>query len=115
MFGLFKKKRDPETIFIDVVGESFDNDNGTSRQEIIEKYVREGSAANLRFYDYKGSMACAVSVDEGQIGNLPKDRAREIYDLATSGASIGAGIQSVGVSSTSGLYGVSLYIEIVYK
>ena len=114
MFGLFKKKKKDETIIIDVVGESFDNDDETSRQEIIENHVREGEPANLKFYDYKGDMACAVSVDEGQIGNLPKGRAQEIYNLVADGASIGAGIHSVGMSGASGLYGVSLYIEIKY-
>jgi len=114
MFGIFKKKKRDETIIIDVVGESFKNDDGTGRQEIIKNYVREGEPANLKFYNYKGNMACAVSVDEGQVGNLPKGKAQEIYNLVADGASIGAGIHSVGISGASGLYGISLYIEIKY-
>ena len=114
MFGFFKKKKEPKTIYIDVVGESFNNDDGSSRQEIIENYVKAGEPANLKFYNYKGDMACAVSVDEGQIGNLPKGKAQEIFDLIADGASVGAGIESVGKSSVSNLYGVSLYIEITY-
>ena len=114
MFGLFKKKKEDRTIKMDVVGESFNNDDGSSRQEIIAKYVKEGEAANLKFYDYKGSLACAVSVDEGQIGNLPKGEVQKVYDLIKDGANIGAGIYSVGKSSESGFYGVSLYIEITY-
>ena len=114
MFGFLKKKRDSETIIVEVVGESFNNNDGTSRQEIIEKYVNEGEAANLRFYTYKGDMACAVSADEGQIGHLPKEKAKEIYDMVADGADIGAGIHSVGISNESGLYGVSLYIQVKY-
>lgn len=101
-----------KTIILDVVGESFNNDDGTSRQEIIEKYVKEGEPANLRFYDYKGSIACAVSVDGGQIGNLAKEKAKEMYDLVANDTKIGAGIKSVGLSNESNLYGVTLYIEI---
>ena len=114
MFGFFKKKKQNETIEINVVGESFSNDDGSSRQEIIERYVKVDEPANLKFYKYKGKMACSVSVKHGQIGHLPKEKVPKILKLIKDGANIGAGIQSVGISSSSNLYGVKLYIQITY-
>ena len=79
------------TMVFDVVGESFKNDDGGSRQEIIDKYVEELEPAHLKFYNYKGELACGVFVDSShvkQVGNIPKDEVAELYDLVTSDATI---------------------------
>ena len=74
------------SMYFDVVGESFKNEDGTDRQEIIKKHVKELNPAHLKFYNYKGSLACAVYVDEAmgkQVGNIPKHEVQELYELAT--------------------------------
>jgi len=99
-------------IFLDVVGESFNNDDGTSRQKIIEEHARVGDPANLKFYTCEDGVACAVSVEGRQIGHLAKEKAKEMFDLVADGAKIGAGVHNVGRSRESGLYGVGLFMEI---
>jgi len=112
---LTNEDNDVYAMFFDVVGESFKNDDGISRQEIIKKYARVQDPIHLKFYDYKGSMACGVYLDENhamQIGNISRDEVKEVYDLATSGSTIDPRIYSMG-KGQKGLYGV--VIEILIK
>jgi hypothetical protein len=105
------------SMFFDVVGESFKNDDGTSRQEIIEKYARESEPVHLKFYNYKGSMACAVFLDDEfkkQIGHIAKDEVEDVYELATGGLTIDPRIYSVG-TGPKGLYGVQIEILVEDK
>ncbi len=100
-----------DEIHLDVVGESFDNDDGTSRQEIIEKHVKVGTPVEFRFYAFKGQPACAVLVDGKQIGNIAKKEVKSLRDILSSASAVDARVDSVGVSRQSGLYGVSLMIR----
>lgn len=79
------------SMYFDVVGESFKNEDGSSRQQIIEDYVEELEPVHLKFYTYKGATACGVYADPShtkQVGNIPKDEVEELYELVTSGATI---------------------------
>lgn len=104
--------------YFDVVGESFANEDGTSRQEIIKKYAQEGDPLHLKFYAYKSSLACAVSLDEKhqkQIGHIAKDDVQEVYDIVTDDTlAVFPQIESIG-SGSKGLYGVTIEILIKEK
>jgi hypothetical protein len=100
------------SMFFDVVGESFKNDDGTSRQEIIKKYARESEPVHLKFYDYKGSIACGVFLDDAfkrQIGNISRNEVADVYELATGGMTMDPHIYSIA-TGPKGLYGVQLEI-----
>lgn len=97
----------------DVVGESFKNDDGSSRQEILEAIANheppyEECEVSLDEYDYKGERALAVKVNGDQIGNIARKDLDEVFgDLDSAerielrvfgggeGKSYGAGITLV--------------------
>lgn len=61
----------------DVVGESFDNEDGTSRQEILDAIANgeppyENCEVSLDEFDYKGERALAVKVNGDQIGCIAR-------------------------------------------
>ncbi len=62
-----------------VVGVSYENADGSSRQEILSGCV-EGENVYLKYFEYNGLPAYAVfdSLDN-QIGNLSQDLANDIY------------------------------------
>lgn len=62
-----------------VVGVTFNNDNGTSRQQIIP-LCQCGDPVNLEYYTFKGAPAYAVMTKYGQIGNLSAAFADTIYN-----------------------------------
>lgn len=57
-----------------VVGVSFPNDDGSSRQAILSN-CRRGDYILLKTYSFRGRIAYAVHTEHGQIGNLPADLA----------------------------------------
>lgn len=62
-----------------VVGVSFKNEDGTSRQEILSESY-EGESVSLDYYEYNGEPAYAVIDFLGnQIGNLSRELAAVIY------------------------------------
>ena len=62
-----------------VVGVTFNNDNGTNRQQIIP-LCQCGDPVNLEHFTYKGAHAYAVMTKYGQIGNLSAAFADTIYN-----------------------------------
>lgn len=59
-----------------VAGVTFQNDDGTSRQEIISKLRQkhtsgESMQANLKEFSYNNKPALAVFIDGKQVGNVP--------------------------------------------
>lgn len=63
-----------------VVGVSFRNEDGSSRQEIVSN-LYEGENVSLEYYEYKNEPAYAVIDSQGdQIGNLSKELAFDIYN-----------------------------------
>lgn len=72
---------------IRVVGVTFDNEDGTNRQNIL-RHIRfrdppfddADVCAELHPYDFNGEDAIAVLVADQMIGNIPKTRVSEIMD-----------------------------------
>lgn len=68
-----------KNITVKVVGVSYRNDDGTSRQEILSG-LSVGEAMLLDYFEYENEPAYAVTDALGnQIGNLPKDLSADIY------------------------------------
>lgn len=68
-----------KNITVRVVGVSFQNDDGTDRQEILSG-LSAGEAMFLKYFEYENEPAYAVTdVLGNQIGNLPKDLSADIY------------------------------------
>lgn len=62
-----------------VVGVKYDNDDGSSRQEILSHCLR-GEPVGFEWYTYEGAPACAVISDHGQIGHLSADLASDLHN-----------------------------------
>ncbi len=68
-----------KNITVRVVGVSYQNDDGTDRQEILSG-LSVGEAMLLDYFEYENEPAYAVTDALGnQIGNLPKDLSADIY------------------------------------
>ena len=66
----FCKKHYLDRSFItSVVGVTFDNDDGSSRQEILAQCL-PGDPVAFYWHDFNGEPACAIITDYGQIGYL---------------------------------------------
>lgn len=63
-----------------VAGVTFRNSDGTSRQKILADAMDDG-VVEFEYHSYKGAPAYAVLYNGDQIGNLPADLARDLYDL----------------------------------
>ena len=97
-----------------VVGVSYDNDDGSSRQSIISKYVEVDDCLGMKFYKYEGEIACAIYTKGHQIGNVSKRDAIYLYEH--KGDDINIYTRSVGISESSGLLGVNIDIYLnLYK
>lgn len=74
----------------DVVGESFDNDDGTYRQDILSDFAQyeKGyfkSLASIDEFEYNGERALAVKINDQQIGCIArKDLPAVFRDLQTA-------------------------------
>ena len=66
-----------EEIRTKVVGVSFPNDDGSSRQAILSN-CRRGEYITLEPYRWRGKPAYAVLTEHGQIGNLSADLAEDL-------------------------------------
>lgn len=62
-----------------VVGVSYPNDDGSSRQEILSNCL-PGEPVWLSWQSFNGAPACAVMSDYGQIGYLKADLAADLHD-----------------------------------
>lgn len=96
--------------FVEVVGESFENDDGSSRQAIIQR-LRAGDAVELRLepdnrFDRR---AIAVHSARGQIGYISRDD-RWLFDAVKAGKVGEVIVDSCGPNA-EGVWGVSLEIR----
>ena len=77
-----------------IVGVTFDNDNGTDRQQLLKKIynraVKELKAdpwldvdydVSFRSYEFEGSPALAVLVDGYEIGNIAADSVNDVSEI----------------------------------
>ena len=62
-----------------VVGVTFNNDDGSSRQQILSE-TDVDDPVTLEFYEYDGNPACAVYVFGKQIGHVRKEFAAELAE-----------------------------------
>lgn len=82
MFDFFKKKKEPYLCHNDypIVGITFNNDDGTSRQAIIKK-LKDNDLLTIEAYKYKNEDAIMVKTIEGeQIGNIKKEHVPYVLD-----------------------------------
>lgn len=63
-----------------VAGVTFRNEDGSSRQKILAD-ICPGEAVAFEHFTYQGAPAYSVSCCGRQIGNLPADLARDLYEL----------------------------------
>lgn len=65
-----------------VAGVSFDNEDGSSRQDILRCIYESGKKGEVTFepYFYEGEQACYVYVDYECIGNIPKKDAERFVE-----------------------------------
>lgn len=67
-----------------LVGVTFDNEDGTSRQRILKDYYIsgvKGSELSLEEYEYRGKPAVRVLLDDQCVGNIPKTRVGELLPI----------------------------------
>ena len=99
-----------DTIHTKVVGVSFPNEDGTSRQGII-RLCNAGDPVQFEFWEYKGSPAYAVFSEHGQIGNLPSELASSIDENYDSCVLHGT-IDKITGGSEELFYGCNLMINV---
>ena len=76
-------RRSHESIVTKVAGVTFNNDDGSSRQEYLkEAYVNKGRGAiELERYTYQGKPAIYVLYDGLCIGNIPQNDVGDVLDI----------------------------------
>lgn len=108
--------REYQQVYVDitkVAGVSFKNKNNTSRQKILSK-CRSGDFVNLEFFRYNGEPAYAVHTIHGQIGNLPADKAHELF-TQYSDYQILCEIHEITGGNNGEYYGCNLILRIYQK
>lgn len=75
----------PFSMYSKVVGVSYNNNDGSSRQKNIKKYLNEGDELFVKGYSYKGAPAMAILAKDGkmstQIGNLKAELVEDFVSL----------------------------------
>lgn len=95
-----------------VVGVTYDNDDGSSRQEALSCCLR-GEPVGFYWHDFRGSPACAVISDHGQIGYLSADLAEDLhYDYQDDRFSLVAHISDITGGYDGYSYGCNLLVSI---
>lgn len=75
-------KRTHATLTTSVVGVTFDNEDGTKRQQCLEEILINGyKQISLEDYEYNGEPAIRVIVDDMCIGNIAKDTVLEVMSF----------------------------------
>lgn len=75
-------RRTHATLTTNVAGVTFDNEDGTKRQQCLEEILVNGyKQISLEDYEFDGKPAVRVIVDEMCIGNIPKDTAPEVMSI----------------------------------
>lgn len=98
------------TIRTKVAGVTFRNSDGSSRQENLS-YCITGGPVEFEHFTYKGAPAYSVSCGGLQIGNLPADLARDLYDLPDTYTFMGE-IDEVTGGEDGLKYGCNLRIDL---
>lgn len=93
-----------------VVGVTFNNDDGTNRQDILARCC-VGDQVYFRHFVYRGSPAYSVTADHGQIGNLPSDLAQTI-DQCYDGCILYGTITKISGGADGFYYGCNILIDV---
>lgn len=97
---------------VKVVGVTYDNDDGSSRQEILSRTDR-CDPLFIDYFEYCGSPAYSVNNLDGEtIGNLPKELSAEIYKKYPD-SSLDARVVEI-LGGDDGLkYGCMIHIDVL--
>lgn len=98
---------------VDVVGESFQNEDGSSRQEELAR-LRVGDEVTLErdhHNPYDANCVRVLSARGIQIGNAGREQAKWLSKRIAEGKRVEARIASIGESS-SGLLGATLKVSV---
>lgn len=97
---------------VKVVGVTYENDDGSSRQEILSRTDR-CDPLFIDYFEYCGSPAYSVNNLDGEtIGNLPKELSAEIYEKYPD-ASLDARVVDI-LGGDDGLkYGCLIHIDVL--
>lgn len=77
---IYAEKNNLRCFHSKIVGVTYNNDNGTSRQKYLSS-VKQFDELNLRIYEYKpGEKAVGVFYNNNQLGNINADLVDEIMD-----------------------------------
>lgn len=96
-----------------IVGVTFKNEDGTSRQEVIES-CSEGDSLSLEHYYYKGENAFKVTNVYGEtLGNLKKELTEKLVELYDIGVIEAADVEILNITGENkGTLGVNIKITI---
>ena len=106
-----RKHRYMETSVTKVVGVTFQNDDGSSRQPILAK-CHSGDPVALNLYFYEGLPAFAVVTENGQIGVLPQEEATRLYTMYGENVTYHAEIDHISGGYGGRYFGCVVSIEI---
>jgi hypothetical protein len=102
---------------ISVVGVTFDNDDGSSRQRILKAIYQENNLginatadATLERYEYKGKPAVRVLVDERCIGNIGRDDLPQVLSVLDRVEQVSADIEHFANDDDEKIYRADLII-----
>ncbi len=98
------------TIHTKVAGVTYRNSDGSSRQEHLS-YCFGGESVEFEHFTYQGAPAYSVHCGGLQIGNLPADLARDLYELGDNYTFVGE-IDEVTGGDDDLKYGCNLRIEL---
>ena len=96
-----------------IVGVTFKNDDGTSRQDIIESCT-EGESLSLEHYYYKGEDAFKVTNVYGEVlGNLKKELTERLIEKYDAGTIEASDVEILNITGEDkGTLGVNIKITI---
>lgn len=108
---------DDTSVFFKVVGVTFNNDDGTSRQENLKqlRYVRKAERkAEIVPYDYNGKLAYYVLMNGKCVGNVPKELTHKMAGYLENKTNLTARIYG-GNKRKDGIsnYGANIVIVLV--
>ena len=100
-----------DEFYTKVVGVTYPNDDGSSRQAILSN-CRRGDYITLEFYRYRGRPAYAVFTEHGQIGNLSANLAESLTTEYGSDFFVSGFICQITGGSGGLYYGCNIFIRI---
>ena len=80
-----------------VAGVTYNNDDGTKRQAILKRMAKKNSPrVTLEIFNYQGSPAVAVLLDNERVGSVPAERVVYALPFAADGVNITSSNVEIG-------------------